>query len=387
MKRRFRDISTGNKIQIAAIIFIYVIAVAALACVLLEGAVTAPGVLLNRPFVKSYLRKNYSDLEYKPVSAAPFNEKRDFLGVDVDVKGYRYVYNVTGVKDGSHGSLKAGDTFSIEAYNYRVTYDEIFAEYACDKEINRIFDEKILGEFSEFAAAEELQFSPFAVNADLMVPHGRYNSTAAVENLKAMEADGFVNKADIVLHVTGPKTDFDTYRKNISAIVRFYASDDGSDGAKVYAGADKNLLPRYLQIVYYYYNEAGEKVMQFESQFTAAELKYTESMAAAGNDIHYKVELTEKETGKLKAYTIVKNVYIYVILAAVVVLAGLWAVRRIRRLLKQGEDAKPAKKTENSGAGDSSDVPVETETGDDGETGNTNEDSCGDTVGKKINEG
>jgi hypothetical protein len=342
MKGTGSKVSTGNKVQIAVIIVIYAVVVAALACILLEGAVTPVGVVLNKPFVSSYLRKNYSDLGYKAVSAAPFNEKRDYLGVEMSVKGYRYTYKVTDISGGSHGTLKAGDTFTLEAYNYRVTYDEIYAEYACDKEINERFNEKMLEDFTEFAAAEELRFTPVAVNVDLMVPQGRYNAGSVNENLKAMEADGFVNKTDIVLHVTGPKVDYSEYRKNISAIVRFYATGDGTETSITYAGADKNLLPRYLQIVYYYFNDAGEKVMQYESQFTAAELKYTEDMAAAGNDIHYKVELTEKETRKLKAYTVVKNVYIYVLIATVVVLGGLWAVRRVRRLLKEGS---PEKKT------------------------------------------
>lgn len=320
-------LTTKDKIKIAAMIAVYAIFVLGLSSILLEGIGTFVGVWLNRPVIDGYMSKYYPDVKYKVVSAEFRNEKDRFLGFDVKTKGYCYECEVISLDDGAHGSLAKGDRFRIKSYNFNIYYDEIFSVFACDRELAERIDDYLYEKVSSFFSAGDYEFTPFDLYADTMPQTGQFSGPATEKVREAIQS-GILQDCDIVLYVGGKDVDFDKYKEIISGIVDFYTENA--------PGGDPLLVPANLQVFYYYEPSEGETVALYESEFTAAELKFTRSMVEVAKDIHYKMIPSDDELGKINTYNVFRVIYIVVILVVVVVLSGFWVVRRVRKIVKQG---------------------------------------------------
>ena len=320
MKHR---ISTKNKIQIAVICVLYTLLLLVLFCLIAEDRGFFPGKLLDRPFADAYVRKNYPGVKFRLVKSSHFSEIKNDFGVDFDSRGYRYVYEITETPDASPVPLSAGGTFTVETYNFKVIYDEIFDRYTFDAALEDSFSSWLLKGFETYAADKGLAFTPFEVFSEVQVSKGSYDGADGDEHVSRAIEDGVLSRSSPVLHVKGSKIDFEQYKEAISEIVGIY------DGDGIFA--DDSLIPSSLR-VFYHYDEDGKDVTAYESQFQSYQLKYDPGMAAAASNTHFKVLLDSKEIGQVKAFTIVKSVYIWVIIFTVAVLLGFWAYRRIRRL-------------------------------------------------------
>ena len=324
MKGRLR---TKSKIMIAVLITVYVLFVLLFTGILLEGLGTSVGVWLNRPSVDAYMSRHYGDVGYKVIDGKYVSETEQYLGFEITKSGYCYECRVESVKNGEYGTLKAGDIFKIKSFNFTVYYDEIFSVCNCDLELAEGINSYLLGLTENFFSEGAYGFKPFDLYADTMPRAGQFGGGTLSERVDQAVDSGIVGSGDIVLYVRGENVDFDSYKNIISGIVAFYA-----EGAP---GADKKLVPSNLQIFYYYTDGDGKDVALYESEFTAAELKFTKSMAAAANDIHYKMIPTDDEAAKAKAYGIVRIVYIVLILCVIFGLSGLWIVRKIIKTVRQ----------------------------------------------------
>lgn len=316
-------ISKKNKIQIVVIAVLYALLLTVLFCLIAEDRGFWPGKLLDRPFADSYVKKNYPDVRCRLVRSGYFNEVKNDFGIDYDSRGYRYVYEVLSVKDGAYGGLSAGDTFSVEAYNFKVTYDEIFDRYTFDSTLEASLSEWLLDVFKEYADLKGLDVTPVQVFAEAKVRRGLYTGIDDGKVLEHALTNGALRNAAPVLHVKGAKTGFEEYKDIIAPLLGIFA-----EGGLL---ESEELHPAFLRIIYHY-EEDGKDVAAFESSFQGYQLKYTESMIAGTSNLHFKILLTGKETRQVRVYTIIRSIYIWVILAAIAVLLGFWAYRRIRRL-------------------------------------------------------
>lgn len=316
-------ISKKNKVRIAVICVLYTLLLLVLFCLIAEDRGFFPGKLLDRPFADIYVKKNYPGLKCRLKSSGYFTEIKNDFGIDYDSRGYRYVYEILEVKEGADGPLSAGDTFSLETYNFKVNYDEIFDKYTFDRELEKLLSGRLLEGFAEYAADNGLPFTPYEVYAGVNVASGLYGDGDDRARVDSAIEGGVIGNASPVLHVKGEKIGFEQYREAVAGIAGIYA-----EGGTF---ADDSMHPSFLRVIYHYEDE-GKDVVAFESQFQSFQLKYTADMIAAASNMHFKVLLDQKEINQLKAYTIVKSIYIWVILAAIAVLMGFWAYRRIRRL-------------------------------------------------------
>ena len=324
-----QKISTKNKVLIIVIISVYVILLLALASVILEGVGSFAGEWLNTPVVSGYMTKNYPDIDYRIEDTYFKNESEQNVGFEVKTKGYSYVCRVMSVKEGAYGTLSKGDVFVIKAYNYKVYYDQIFSEYNCDKELSEAINEKLLETMKNYYAGGGYLFTPFKVYADTVPGYDEFSDYKSIDQKVDAAIDaGVVGRGSLILYVKGEKISYEEYKHNISYVVDFYSeSAPGSDG---------KLVPAGLQIFYYYTDENGEDVPQYESQLTAAEMKFTSGMVEVANNFHYKMQPSESEVNKYNTYSNFRVVYIVVILVAIVGLSGLWTVRKVRKLMRQG---------------------------------------------------
>jgi len=317
-----KNIPQKNKIQIIVFVTVYIIVMLVLAGIMLEGAGTFVGEYLNMPVVGNYLKKNYGDIEYELVSKEYVKETRSKLGVDTLTRGYRYTYKT--ISCGNHGNLQNGDTFVIESYNFSITRDTIFTDYSRDTALIDKFSEYMLEVYKEKAVNMSSKFEPYALYVDIKVDVGEFESYEELIN------GDQIKYGDQVLHIKGDKLSFDDYKKTVAEFIQIFNNLDESK---------KELLkPSNLQIFYYYTNENDEAVMQYESELRRYELQYSEEQLISATDINYKVEATEDEQTKIKAYRIVKDVYIWVILGAVIILGSFWVYKRVKRLSRYVED-------------------------------------------------
>lgn len=311
-----------NKVKIALIIGVFSLIVLAFVLLLLEGLGTFVGAWMNRPVAAAYIDGRYEGIEADFVRSEIVNNTVERMGIETKKKCYRFEYVIISCGDEfSSSGLSAGDVFYIETYNFEVINDGIYAEYLADRELIDAVQSDLLASLGEYAAFEENGIEPLEAYYDICIYYDEYSGEVE-QRLDALLISDKIENTDCVVHFTGEKSDFEKYKEKAAVIVDFFKEN-------------KEYMPGFLQIIYYYEND-GEFVMQYESQFEFYELEYETQAIINGSDMHYIVELDESQTLKLKIYNIVKNVYLIVVTVTVLALSAFWVFKKVHKLRKQG---------------------------------------------------
>jgi len=310
-----------NKVKIALVVGVFSLIVLAFVLLVLEGTGTFVGSWMNRPVAASYIDCTYEGLEVAFVGSEIVNETVERMGIGVKKKCYRFEYIVASYSgDDYQGAFSVGDKFYIEAYNFDVVNDGLYSDFLADDELTETLESSFLSALDSYDSFDEKGIEPVGAYYDLCVYENEFDGSAE-QRLAALLVSDKIEDSDCVVHFQGAKIDFEKYKETAAVIVEFFKEN-------------KVFMPGFLQIIYYYENN-GERVMQYESQFEFYELEYESQAIINGPDMHYIVELDESQALKLKIFNIVKIVYLVVVTATVFGLSTLWVVKKVCKLKKR----------------------------------------------------
>lgn len=261
-----------------------------------------PGNILNRFAVSSFLKDNYSSMNGEIVEFDRYDEST----------GY-YVYKCT----------VNGQSCEISAKNFKVRYDGYYNSYGrntyfeeiSEKYINNFLTEKWNENYSDCTVVWESAIDiPLS---DTTFPSDASNGDLTEElTLNALKTYG--GSLVFTLDIHGKSISMDEYKGIAYRAVKILQQEMYN-------------RPKSLQIFYYRENNGSEDVMQYESTIRTFQFNYNENGILNAEDLHRYVEVPEDIQKKANIYYTVRDIFLLVVSATVIVLSILWCVRKYRK--------------------------------------------------------
>lgn len=205
--------------------------------------------------------------------------------------------------------ISQGKKYQIIVKSMKVYEDGYFNNFLRDDDLEKIIKQTIIDKLSPILSQKVDVFKK--IDVKIIIPKDKYSIDIDINNIS--------EKSSIYIDLQGKKITEQEHRKLTYLVKNTILSEGG-------------IKPEFLQV--FYYRENGldnEKIMQFESQFTALSMELSEEQTLNSKNVHKIVELTPEQEKKIKNYYMFKNFYYITIIVTVVGLSGFAVYKKLKR--------------------------------------------------------